>query len=98
MDHVEHVPRVRAETFGALLVGYDFQESEVVHGGRLPPHFQTVVKTVVLLVGIAVACLDPALAQFQGVAAFLADLRNGDNAELQSMAARIVFYDGFAEP
>ena len=97
MNDIKHIPRVRAETFGALLVGDDFQESEVVYHSSLPTHFQAVVESVVLLVGVAVAGLYAAFAQLQSVAAFLADLRYGNHAELQGVTVRVVFQNGFAE-
>ena len=96
MHDFTQIARVRAPTFGALLVRDNFHEREIIHRRAMPYHFQPIVETVVLLICRFFPLFH--LFEFEHIFAFFPDFGNIDNAELKTIRKGIVFNHFSAQP
>ena len=96
MDDITKIACVRAPGFRPLLVRENLDEREVVYRGGVTAHFQPRIEQVVLLIGLVRTL--PDLFEFQIVSALLADLCDGNDAELEASGFGIVLNDFLPEP
>ena len=95
MDNVAQISCIRSPAFGTLLVRKDFDERKVIYRCRMPAHFKPRVEQVIFLIRLVRSF--PDLLEFQIVSSLLADLRNRDDAELETSRKRIMLHNFFPE-